>query len=141
MAVKVRWACRTAGSRKAVTPLLTASTPVIAVQPLANARIKTHRLTAVVAAGSVAGGSTGTGWPLAKTVLTTPIAKTAKQREDEQIGRSHECQPRLANPTQVDDRDQEQNRQTERQRVGLQVRQADTRAPTPAEIPTATTST
>ena len=33
-------ACRTAGSRKAVTPLLTASTPVIAVQPLAKARIK-----------------------------------------------------------------------------------------------------
>ena len=55
MAVKVRWAWRTAGSRKAVTPLLTASTPVMAVQPLAKARIKIQRLAAVVAAGSARG--------------------------------------------------------------------------------------
>ena len=38
--VSVRLAWETAGSRKTVTPLLTASTPVMAVQPLANDRIK-----------------------------------------------------------------------------------------------------
>ena len=65
MAVKVRWACGTAGSRNAVTPLLTASTPVMAVQPLAKARIKIQRPATLVAAGSGAGGSTGTGWPWA----------------------------------------------------------------------------
>ena len=77
MAVSVRWAWGTAGSRKAVTPLLTASTPVMAVQPLANARIKIQRLAAVVAAGCSGGASTGTGWPPARTVLTTPMASTA----------------------------------------------------------------
>ena len=64
IAVNVRWACGTAGSRKAVTPLLTASTPVMAVQPLAKARIKIQRLAAVVAAGSDAGASTGDGMAL-----------------------------------------------------------------------------
>ncbi len=38
MIVRVRRAFATTGSRNACTPLLTASTPVIAVQPLANAR-------------------------------------------------------------------------------------------------------
>ena len=37
MIVNVRFAVFAHGSRKAFTPLLTASTPVIAVQPLANA--------------------------------------------------------------------------------------------------------
>lgn len=38
MAVRVRRALCTGGSRNAVTPLLTASTPVIAVQPLESDR-------------------------------------------------------------------------------------------------------
>ena len=42
IAVSVRRAWSTHGSRKALTPLLTASTPVIAVQPLAKARISSH---------------------------------------------------------------------------------------------------
>ena len=46
MAVSVRRALVTTGSRKALTPLLTASTPVIAVQPLANARSSSHKVTA-----------------------------------------------------------------------------------------------
>ena len=44
MAVSVLRAWETAGSRNAVTPLLTASTPVMAVQPLANDRITIQRL-------------------------------------------------------------------------------------------------
>jgi hypothetical protein len=43
IAVSVRVASATAGFWNAVTPLLTASTPVIAVQPLAKAVIKSHR--------------------------------------------------------------------------------------------------
>ena len=61
IAVRVRRAWRTAGSRKAPTPLLTASTPVIAVQPLANARIRIQRLAAVAAEGMRGGRPTGVG--------------------------------------------------------------------------------
>jgi len=61
MTVRVRWAFRTAGCANAVTPLLTASTPVIAVQPLANARSTNQMLAAVTLAGSGAGATTGVG--------------------------------------------------------------------------------
>ena len=43
MMVSVRFALGRVGSRNAGTPLRTASTPVIAVQPLANARISSQR--------------------------------------------------------------------------------------------------
>ena len=61
MAVSVRRALVTCGSRNASTPLLTASTPVIAVQPEANARSNSHRLIAAVALGSGGGATTGCG--------------------------------------------------------------------------------
>ena len=51
----------TAGSRKALTPLLIASTPVIAVQPEANERMRSQKVAAVAAAGIVAGAATGSG--------------------------------------------------------------------------------
>jgi hypothetical protein len=49
MSVSAPWASRTRLSRKRGVASLTASTPVIAVQPLANARISSQRLTAVAA--------------------------------------------------------------------------------------------
>ena len=63
IAVSVRVACGTAGSRKAVTPLLTASTPVMAVQPLANARIRIQSEAAIAAGGCGAGGLDRDGPP------------------------------------------------------------------------------
>ncbi len=48
MIVRVRLAYWSVGSRKAITPLLTASTPVIAVQPLENVRSMSHALTVPV---------------------------------------------------------------------------------------------
>ena len=51
IAASVRRALVTHGSRNASTPLLIASTPVIAVQPLANARSNSHRPTASTALG------------------------------------------------------------------------------------------
>ena len=80
IAVSVRRALLTAGSRNALTPLLTASTPVIAVQPLAKARSSIQRLAAAVAAGSAGGGSTtASGVRRPATVLTTPMASTASR--------------------------------------------------------------
>ena len=77
IAVSVRLAWETAGSRKAVTPLLTASTPVMAVQPLANDRIKIQTDAAIAAGGCGSGGLDGTGCPPASTLLATPMASTA----------------------------------------------------------------
>lgn len=51
----------TFGSRKALTPLLTASTPVMAVQPLENARSKIQNPTASDATVGEGGVTTGAG--------------------------------------------------------------------------------
>ena len=48
LTLTLRWAQATTGSRKALTPLLTASTPVIAVHPAANDRSSNQMLTASV---------------------------------------------------------------------------------------------
>ena len=77
IAVRVLRAWGTAGSRKAPTPLLTASTPVIAVQPLAKARIRIQRLAAMAADGMAAAARPASGWPPASSALTTPMASTA----------------------------------------------------------------
>ena len=57
----MRWAYLTVGSLKAPTPLLTASTPVMAVHPLAKARIRIHTPHASVALANVGGGTTAAG--------------------------------------------------------------------------------
>src|SRR5271156_4618570 len=74
--VKVRRARTTAGSRKALTPLLMASTPVIAVQPLEKERMRSQRLAAIVTVGNGGGISTGSGRPPLSTALTVPMAST-----------------------------------------------------------------
>ena len=57
--VSVNCAVFVTGSRKARTPLLTASTPVIAVQPLENALSISHTETPIAAAGITGGATTG----------------------------------------------------------------------------------
>src|SRR5882757_4310586 len=81
--VSVRRAFFTVGSRKALTPLLTASTPVMAVQPLANAFSRSQRPTASVGGGIGGGGTIGTGCPTAKSdfATPTPMAITMQKRK------------------------------------------------------------
>ena len=74
MTVRVNRAYLSVGSLNAMTPLLTASIPVMAVQPLAKARSKSHAPTAAVAEANFGGATTGTGWPPARIALTSPIA-------------------------------------------------------------------
>src|SRR5215469_16313255 len=76
IAVSVRCAVRTEGSRKSGTPLLTASTPVIAVVPLANDRMSSQVVTAAVAGPGGGGGVTGTGCPFEAIVRITPTTIT-----------------------------------------------------------------
>src|SRR3954465_2343071 len=61
--VSVSCAFFTAGRRKALTPLPTASTPVIAVHPLANARSRIQSPTASVVTGRGGGAPRGRGRP------------------------------------------------------------------------------
>src|SRR5690349_1434831 len=75
MTVSVRCAVLTVGCRNALTPLLTASTPVMAVHPLANDRTRLQRPTASAAAGGGGGATTGTGWPPLEADLTIPVTR------------------------------------------------------------------
>jgi len=72
--VKVRCAFFWPGSRKAFTPLLTASTPVSAVQPLANTFSSSQKLTISVAGDGTGNGDTGAGCPPLSTTRITPPA-------------------------------------------------------------------
>ncbi len=72
MMVRVLRALSTTFSRNACTPLLTASTPVMAVQPLANARTRIQALKASDARAMCGGGATGCGWPPPAIALTIP---------------------------------------------------------------------
>src|SRR5216684_6596616 len=64
------------GSAKSGTPLLTASTPVIAVQPLANDRINSQNVTAFVGLITAGGGTIALGCPplISEREMPTPIA-------------------------------------------------------------------
>ena len=74
--VKVLRAFFTFGSRKTGTPLLMASTPVMAVHPFANAFTSSHRLTVVMAGPHFGIAATGSGWPPCNTVLIRPMTIT-----------------------------------------------------------------
>jgi hypothetical protein len=63
MAASVRWAYFTVGSLKALTPLLTASTPVMAVQPAANPRNTSQAVTAPAPSALPGGAITGCECP------------------------------------------------------------------------------
>lgn len=58
MNVSVRRAFLARGSRNALTPLLTASIPVIAVHPFANERTTSQRPAAATELGNRGGGTT-----------------------------------------------------------------------------------
>jgi len=56
--------------------LLTASTPVIAVQPAAKARSSSQIVTASVGFGIAGGGTTGVGWPPPAQAFQAPAIRT-----------------------------------------------------------------
>ena len=120
MAVSVLRALGTAGSWNAMTPLLTASTPVMAVQPLAKARIKIQRLPAICGSGNSAGGHNRRRVATGRECLEHAVGQHGKQADDEQVGRNHKRNSRLAHAAEVDNREQCQDRQTENQGVGLE---------------------
>ena len=120
--VSVRCAFFTPGSRKALTPLLTASTPVIAVQPLEKALSRSQSVTACVAAGGAGSAISGAGCP--------PGARTRKSADsdgdassaDKKIRRKHESQAGFAHAAEIQDGDDDENADAQGDHVWMQAR-------------------
>ena len=74
MTVSVACAWRVTGGLNAPTPLETASTPVMAVQPLAKARSRSQAVTAWPAWPRCGGATTAWGCPLLATTRQRPTA-------------------------------------------------------------------
>ena len=93
MTVSVRRALVTRGSRNASTPLLTASTPVMAVQPLANARSKIQSPTASRLWAAAGGGDHRRRMAAARHGGISAEDDSDHEAGDEQIGRHREQPP------------------------------------------------
>src|ERR1044072_6762679 len=116
--VRVPIARFTVGRANAPTPLLTASTPVIAVQPLANALISSQRVAGATAAGSGGGGGTGAGGlPACQNRLHDPDQNRGAQRPDEHVGWQCEGEPGFLDSAQVDDGHEGEDAQGDRKSV------------------------
>ena len=125
------------GSRKAITPLLTASTPVMAVQPEENTFRMSQKLNAAVAGGTAGMGITGCGWPPAWSAWKTPTAITISSVPvNKYVGIMKatpvSCTPRMLMMVRINSTP----RQSSSVR-GCKLGTAEISAPTPAEIPTA----
>ena len=116
--VRVCCALAAAGSRKALTPLLTASTPVMAVHPLAKALSSSQRLTDGRGRGTAAEPPRASGCPPRATSWRSRW-RSGHERAEEQISRNHEDDAGFAHAAQVDQRDQGQNRQAKAERMRL----------------------
>src|SRR3984885_2009795 len=135
--VRVRCAFFTAGLRKALTPLLTASTPVSAAQPLEKALRSSQYLTASVMGGGGGSAATGVGCPWLRRTRRSPAAMvmssvptkryvgTAKTTPASRTPRRLMMVMRIKMPTHIE------------VVCGSNDGTAETNAPTPAEMPTA----
>ena len=139
MMVSVIRAFLVPGSRKAFTPLLTASTPVIAVQPLAKLCSSSHVVTTVCGAGGRGGATTGTGCPPLAKLRTTPIAIMANRlATNRQVG-AMKSLPASRRPRRLMRAMMARMTRQSVRVCGCKRGSAEVSAPTPAEMPTATT--
>ncbi len=139
--VSVKRAVTEAGSLKAITPLLTASTPVIAVQPLANARSSSQMPRASVAAPRWGGATTGMGCPPAASVLMTPRAIIAsKQKMNKYVG-ARKMPPVALTPRRFTSVTIIRIARHSASVCFSSAGTAEIKAPTPAEMPTAAVRT
>ena len=99
--VSVHCALRTAGFLKSGTALLTASTPVIAEQPLANALINSHALTDPAVSGIPGGETSGCGCPPLEIVCITPSAITPPRQRRKAITGNANASPDSRTPRRL----------------------------------------
>src|ERR1700745_1145673 len=100
--VNVRWPYLTVGSRKALTPLLTASIPVIAVQPLANARKSNQRVTPSAAACSGGGRGRGGRAAACEDCFHNPEEQQPTHTGDKQVSRDRKHKARLEGTSEIE---------------------------------------
>src|ERR1700722_4329343 len=139
IAVNVVRAAATTGSRKACTPLLTASTPVNAVHPLANAFTRIHIPTACNATGTCLGsGTSGTGCPPDWTTLYSPTTITNNSVPTNSYVGAANADPASFIPLKLTTVNITSTVRHIAKVCGCNAGIAETRAPIPADIPTAT---
>ena len=137
MMVRVRLAFFWVGSRKAMTPLETASTPVMAVHPLANTFARSQRVSIDAETGRLRRRDDGDGMAVGGDSADCSDDDGDEESSDEEISGDEEGGAGVLDATHVD---QVRMRRMTRQRAnvcGWRVGKAETRAPTPAEMPTA----
>ena len=120
--VRVILAFLRVGSRKAMTPLLTASTPVMAVQPEEKTLRMSQRLNAAVAGGTGGMGATGCGWPPAEQRRDDSHRDHDQQRARERVGGNHEHHAGIVDAAHVDDGQDQEHAQAQLERARLQRR-------------------
>ena len=139
--VSVFRAVAAVGSRNAFTPLLTASTPVMAVHPLAKAFSSSQADTAAVAAAGAGGEITGAGCPPPRIVFPTPMTIAISSVPTNRYVGARNTAPVSRTPRRFTSAITARIPRHIPSVCGCRAGTAETRAPTPAEIPTATTKT
>ena len=128
------------GERKMGTPLLTASMPVIAVVPLAAARRRSHAVGTATAAGDGRGATIGVGAPPCTSAWTPPITRMAKIAATNRYVGTAKAAPLAHTPRQLTSVTSKSTARQSGTVYGRSTGDAETSAPTPAAIATATLS-
>jgi len=118
--------------------LLTASTPVIAVQPLAKARMRSQKPRAAVASGSFGGVSTGSRWPPLTMALNTPTITMPPSDAIKRYVGNEKAQPASPVPPRFMSVTMARIARQSATVYGCSASAIETSAATPAEIATAT---
>ncbi len=122
MMVSVRLAFFCVGSRKALTPFETASTPVMAVHPLAKTLARTQRESMDPAHRQARGLDQRYRMSASRENPHRSNHNHKQQRADEKVSRDEESTACILDAAHVDQRKDEQDSEAERERVRLQPR-------------------
>ena len=121
MMVRVRLALRWVGSRKALTPLETASTPVMAVQPLAKTLSSSQRESIDAADGQVRRSDDRDGMAVGENRANGSDDDDEEQRADEEVGGDEEGRAGVLGAAHVDEGEDGEDEQAEGERVWLEL--------------------
>ena len=119
MMVRVRLAFFWVGSRKAMTPLLTASTPVMAVHPLAKTLASSQRVSIDALTGRCGGATIGDGMAVGGEGADRSDDDDEQQGADEEVSGDEEGGAGVLDAAHVDEGEDEQDGEAEGERVRL----------------------
>ena len=137
MMVSVRVAFFRVGSRKALTPFETASTPVMAVQPEEKTLASNHSVSIALIAGRCGGATTGTGLPCVAMTLYAPTPMVMSSVAMKKYVGIENAAPASLVPRMLTSVRMASTSRHSASRCGCRLGNAETRFSTPAEMPTA----